>query len=122
MRTKYLHLVMVMMLVLVAPATITSCLQKAHAQEQVVATSDTLTVAADVPSVADSATAVVSQETSDNLFSWQNILITFLGIFSALFATLWKRARNVIAAIDEALKDGRVDKVELNKILKAWKG
>jgi hypothetical protein len=57
----------------------------------------------------------------DGVFGWRNILILVLGIISVLFATLWKRARNVIAAIAEALKDGKVDKTELNNILKAWK-
>ena len=119
MRNKYFSLFLVMMTVLIAPALVTSCYHQVIGQvapETGVAVVDTLQqVQPDV------APAVVA-DAEESPFSWQNILIVALSLFSALFAALWKRARNVIAAIDEALKDGKVDKGELTNILKAWKG
>ena len=55
-------------------------------------------------------------------FSWKNILIAVLGIASAILGTKWKRATNTITAIGDALKDGKVDKAELDGIIKTWKG
>jgi hypothetical protein len=120
MRNKYLSLILVMMTVLIAPAFVTSCYHQVVGQDDppaAVAVSDTLQQAQD-----DVAPAVAPAIAPADTFGWQNILIVVLGLFSTMFAALWKRARNAIAAIAEALKDGNVDQAELNNILKAWKG
>ncbi len=59
---------------------------------------------------------------ASNYFSWENILIAVFGIISTIFGAKWKRARDTITVIDDALKDGNVDKAELSRIIKTWKG
>ena len=150
MRNKFFSLILGLMVILVAPALIQSCTHENQSHKgselqvsdsglelttipsnQLVCTAgmfafslsdnDIEAVSADSTAVSPEGSGTVAAD-DGGLLGWQNILIAVLGIFSALFAGLWKRARNVITAIDEALKDGKVDKVELNNILKAWKG
>ena len=128
---RLFNLLVVLMLVLVAPATITSCLQNVCASTDTAIVASTLqqaqggagtaTVAADTVITPVAQLVATPDAKAEEFFSWQNIVIVALGIFSTLFAALWNRARNVILAIDEALADGRVNRTELDKILKAWK-
>jgi hypothetical protein len=124
---SFLSLMLVMTMILVVPASITSCVKSANATETIAETIAGTDVGTDVgtdgTAAVDVAATTATVTTSlDGLLGWQNITIMALGILSALFAGLWKKARNVIAAVDEALQDGTVSKPELAKIIAAWKG
>ena len=138
MRPKIFSLLLVLSIILIAPAAITSCVEKAQADQKehvyLADAGDTAAVAVTADQVSTvTPTAVEYQKTTgtdltslfasdDGLFSWQNILVMILGILSTFFAVLWKRAKNVIHEIDAALQnDGRIDKAELTKIIAAWK-
>ena len=147
MRPRIFSLMLVLCTILIAPAIVTSCEQANAAQKEhvyladatnpaaaavLVTTQETTTatvvdnnqnVVQDTLSanqVTDANTATVAQDI-DNMFGWKNIFLLGLGIVSTLFAALWRRASNVIHEIDAALKDGKVDKSELNRIIQAWK-
>lgn len=112
---------LVMAVILIAPATITSCVEQANATE--VALTAAVPVAELSTDTLEVSPAPVAQVTeAEGVFSYQNIILIALALLSTVFATLWRRASAVIHQIDEALKDGKIDKAELNKIIQAWKG
>lgn len=146
MRNKFVALILGLMVILIVPAVTGSCLEHAkkdkteqaaepEVMKQAYAVNDLeadlhlqyagLFVLAqdetgtDIPTGGESPADVVP---APDIFSWENILIVILGVVSALFGTLWKRARNAIAEIDKALADGNVSKTELRSIVNAWKG
>lgn len=134
MRPRIFSLMLVLCTILIAPAIVTSCEQANAAQKEHVYLADagtqtTDTLSAPQPTEIEyqaqtvtptSAPTEVTQDI-DKIFGWQNILLLGFGIISTLFAALWRRASNVIHEIDAALKDGKVDKNELNRIIQAWK-
>jgi len=123
---SFLSLMLVLVMILVVPAVITSCTKAVAQTGATTVQTDSTAVANDSGSTAvapDSGNVLTQIFSSTDVFSWQNILVVVLGILSTIFATLWKRARNAITAIDEALSnDGKIDKAELTKIIAAWKG
>lgn len=126
MKPKFLFLMFVLSLILLAPAVVTSCVDQVNATE-VSATADDSQAAlsADTTYSAPEANAEVKQDgglIGTDMFSFQSIAVLVLGLLSTIFATLWRRASNVIHQVDAALKDGKIDKVELNRIIQAWKG
>jgi hypothetical protein len=146
MRNKFVALIMGLMVILIVPAVTGSCLEHAKKDKTEQASEPEVTRQAfavndlgaglqvqyaglfvltqddsgtDTQIVGESPGEVVP---APDVFSWENILIVILGVISALFGTLWKRARDMIKEIDKALADGNVSKAELKSIVKAWKG
>ena len=142
MRPIIFSLLLVLSVILIAPTVIVSCDQANAAQKEHVYLADAGSTAASAllvnqvstvtpteyeykeQTVSPTETDLASLFTADDgLFSWQNIVVIVLGILSTFFAVLWKRAKSVIHEIDAALQnDGRIDKVELQRIIAAWKG
>ena len=144
MRPRIFSLLLVLSTILIAPAIITSCEQANAAQKQHVylACATNTAAAAVLVTMQETATPTTTETeyqaqtvtptdqagdvgsliTGSDGFGWQNITILILGILSTFFAVLWKRAKMVIQEINESLKDGKIDKAELQRIIAAWKG
>lgn len=67
-------------------------------------------------------TAPDPPSTIEGVFNWQTILNLVLLVVSTVFASVWKRARNVLVAINKGLEDNNLSKEEISGIVKAWKG
>lgn len=142
MRNKIASLIVGLMVIMLAPCLVSwvaagneapptekvvlagdvqDCTQMAYLgqDEYQVATQEPAATPAEVVSDTSFTEAVTD---NDSPFAWKNILLLILTVFSVFFATLWKNARSTITAIDAALKDGKIDKTELNSIIRAWKG
>lgn len=138
MRPRIFSLLLVLSVILIAPAIITSCEQANATQKEHVYLADAGTqtqidqLAPDQTEIENSAQTVtptsdltqdlVTLFTSKDGFTWQNILVVILAILSTFFAVLWKRATRVIEELNKSLQDGKIDKAELQRIIAAWKG
>lgn len=122
MRPRILSLLIVLTIILVVPALITSCIKTVNATE-LLTDDGSQAVAASQDSIPAATTDGTSISIVDGLFDWQTIAMLVLACLSTIFATAWRKAARVIHAIDDALQnDGKIDKAELGKIIKAWKG
>lgn len=141
MKNKLVSLILGLIVILVS-TMITSCNKADIAKNDAVVTSPAITAEVSnalyvLPEVAQCrdvmmySTADVVPVNADleepetgvqSLIDWRNILNIILLIISSLFAVYWGRARAVIDAISNGLKDNNLSKEEIENIVKAFKG
>lgn len=126
MKNKFVSLIFGLMVILIVPAVTSSCVETGERDK---------TEQAAFQSEVNNNFVLVQDETIENgeevieadsglsgYFSLQSIINLVFLILSVAFGTLWKRAKNVLEAINDGLEDDNLTRVEIARIVNAWKG